>query len=70
MPQLMTTKEVAEYLKLHEVTVCKHAEEGAIQAKRIGRVWRFDKDIIDKWITAGKSIPTAGKGSKRKAAKA
>jgi len=69
MPEIMTTKEIAEYLKLHEVTVCKYAEEGAIPAKRIGRVWRFDKDIIDKWIAAGENIPTAGKGSKRKAAK-
>ena len=50
MPQKMTTKEVAEYLKLHEITVCKYAAEGKSPAIRIGRVWRFDKDALDAWI--------------------
>jgi excisionase family DNA binding protein len=50
----MTTKELAEYLKLHEVTICKRADEGKIPAVRIGRVWRFDKKAIDKWIAMGK----------------
>ncbi|HIJ41634.1 MAG TPA: helix-turn-helix domain-containing protein, partial [Deltaproteobacteria bacterium] len=33
--------------------------EGKIPAIRIGRVWRFDKEAIDKWISEGqsKSIP-------------
>ena len=67
MPEIMTTKEVAEYLKLHPITVCKYAGEGKIPAIRIGRVFRFDKDVIDKWITAGENIPVARKGVKRKA---
>ena len=53
MAQIMTTKEVAEYLKLHEITICKYAKEGHIPAIRIGRVWRFDKDVIDRWIAEG-----------------
>jgi len=50
MPKIMTTKEIAKYLKLHEITICKYAAEGKIPAIRIGRVWRFDKDAIDRWI--------------------
>ena len=69
MPEIMTTREVAAYLKLHEITICKYAAEGKIPAIRIGRVWRFDKDVIDKWITAGATVPVAGKSVKRKAAK-
>ena len=53
MAEIMKTKEVAKYLKLHEITVCKHAAEGKIPSVRIGRVWRFDKDAIDKWIAKG-----------------
>ena len=49
----MTTKEVARYLKLHEVTVNKYAAKGKIPAIRIGSVWRFDKEGIDKWISEG-----------------
>jgi len=51
MPDIMTTKEVAKYLKLHEITICKYAAEGKIPAIRIGRVWRFDKEAIDRWIS-------------------
>ncbi len=53
MPEIMTTKEIAKYLKLHEITICKYAAEGKIPAIRIGRVWRFDKEAIDKWISGG-----------------
>ena len=53
MPQIMTTKEIAKYLKLHEITICKYAVQGRIPAIRIGRVWRFDKDAIDTWIGEG-----------------
>jgi excisionase family DNA binding protein len=49
MAQIMTTKELSQYLKLHLVIMCKFAGEGKIFAIRIGRVWRFLKDAIDQW---------------------
>jgi excisionase family DNA binding protein len=56
MPEIMTTKELAKYLRLHEITICKFAAEGKIPAVRVGsRVWRFDKEAIDKWISEGQS---------------
>ena len=71
MAHIMTTKETAEYLKLHELTVCKYAAQGKIPAIRIGRIWRFDREAIDKWIERG--IPPevkagskqTGKGAKK-----
>jgi len=63
----MTTKEMAEYLKLHEITICKYAGEGRIPAIRIGRVWRFDKDVIDEWIASGQSTPEITKDTPKKA---
>ena len=56
MPQIMTTKELAKYLKLHEITICKYAAEGKIPAIRIGRVWRFDKEAIDKSDVQKRSV--------------
>ena len=53
--EIMTTKEIAVYLKLHQITICKYASEGLIPAVRIGRVWRFDKDVIDSWIAGGQN---------------
>jgi len=54
LAQIMTTKEIAKYLKLHAITICKLSKEGKIPSIRIGRVWRFDKDVIDEWIARGK----------------
>ena len=54
LTKIMTPKEVSEYLKLHPNTICKYAAQGKIQAIRIGKVWRFDKDVIDRWITGVK----------------
>ena len=71
MAQIMTTKELAEYLKLHGITICKYAVQGRIPAIRIGRAWRFDKDAIDKWIGEGTppvikaGSKEAGKGAKK-----
>ena len=58
MPEIMTTKELARYLKLHEITICKHAADGKVPATWLGGVWRFDKDAIDKWIAEGQKINT------------
>ena len=53
MAEIMTTKELAKYLKLHEITICKYAAKGLIPAIRLGRSWRFDKEAIDEWIAKG-----------------
>ena len=47
MGKILTTKELAEYLKLTEVTIYKYANEGKIPGFKIGSRWRFDKDKID-----------------------
>jgi excisionase family DNA binding protein len=53
LAQIMTTKEMAKYLKLHQITICKLSKEAKIPAIRIGSRWRFDKEVIDKWIAKG-----------------
>lgn len=64
MVEIMKTKELAEYLKLHEITIIKYAAKREIPAIRIGRVWRFDKEAIDKWISEGQKGFQAVKKSK------
>jgi len=48
--EIMTAKEVADYLKLHRLTVHRYAREGKIPAFKIGTDWRFHKKYIEKWI--------------------
>ena len=50
MGQMLTTQELAEYLKLTEVTIYKYANEGKIPGSKIGSRWRFDKDKIDELL--------------------
>lgn len=51
MPEeIMTLKEVAEYLKLAEKTAYRLAAEGKIPGFKVGGSWRFRKDAIESWI--------------------
>ncbi len=48
--EIMTTREVADYLKLHPLTVHRYARDGKIPAFKIGTDWRFHKKYIERWI--------------------
>ncbi|MCX5707683.1 MAG: helix-turn-helix domain-containing protein [Candidatus Omnitrophica bacterium] len=48
--EILTTKQVAEYLHIHPLTVHRYAREGKIPAFKIGTDWRFHKKYIEKWI--------------------
>lgn len=48
--KVMNVKELADYLKVHPITIYKQAKSRAIPAFKIGKSWRFNKKSIDKWI--------------------
>ena len=48
--RLMTLEEVAVYLRLSVHTIYKMAQQGRIPAYKVGKLWRFKKEEIDKWI--------------------
>lgn len=47
---VMTVKEVAEYLNINQSTVCRLAKRGELPGKKVGYLWRFCKDAIDEWL--------------------
>jgi len=49
--EIMTVKQVAEYLQMDEHTIYKLARSGQIPAIKIAGQWRFKKEVIDKWIS-------------------
>ena len=51
MNKLLSSREVAEYLDLDEVTVRRKAAKGEIPSIKIGKRYRFDKAQIDSWLT-------------------
>ena len=50
MNNLMTVREAAEYLKLNYMTVYRLAQRGSLPAIKVGRNWRFKKEILDDWL--------------------
>ncbi|MEW6102688.1 MAG: helix-turn-helix domain-containing protein [bacterium] len=52
--ELLTTDELASYLKVHEMTLYKLLQAGEIPAVKIGRTWRFEKRAINEWLKVRK----------------
>lgn len=53
--QILTLKEVAEYLKLAEKTAYKLAAAGKLPGFKVGGSWRFKREDIDQWIEEQKN---------------
>ncbi len=54
--EIMTVKQLAEYLKLNYQTIYKKIQKGEIPGSKIGRGWRFQKSVIDRWLTEEKAV--------------
>ena len=48
--EILTIKEVADFLKVNERTVYRLPAAKKIPAFKVGNAWRFKKIEIDKWI--------------------
>ena len=57
---IMTVKDVAEYLRMSEAKVYKLAREGLLPVMRIGKAWRFRKDLLDAWVEQCSTSAGAG----------
>lgn len=47
---ILTVREVAEYLKLNEKTAYRLVLEGKIPGFKVGGAWRFQRKDIERWI--------------------
>jgi len=53
--EILTLKELAEYLKLTEKTAYRLAAEGKLPGFKVGGSWRFKKADIEQWIESQKN---------------
>ena len=53
--EILTIKEVAEYLKVTERTIYRLAAAKGIPCFKVGGTWRFRQTDIDAWIAAQSS---------------
>ena len=51
MPEeILTIREVADYLKITERTLYRLVQDGRLPAFKVGNSWRFRRADIDAWI--------------------
>jgi excisionase family DNA binding protein len=48
--ELITIKDVAEFLQIAEKTIYRMAADGKIPAFKVGGSWRFRRKEIEKWL--------------------
>lgn len=53
MKNILTLSEAAKRLKCSDSMLRKEATLGRIPAFRIGKLWRFDAEELDRWIEEG-----------------
>ncbi|MFH1406814.1 MAG: helix-turn-helix domain-containing protein [Candidatus Omnitrophota bacterium] len=53
--RFITVDEIAEYLRIPKPTVYFMAQKGEIPAFKIGRHWRFEKEVFDAWVEKQKN---------------
>lgn len=56
--EILTLKEVAEYLKLAEKTAYRLAAEGKLPGFKVGGSWRFKREDVERWIDQQKGLAT------------
>jgi excisionase family DNA binding protein len=64
MDKIITPKEVAQFLRLTESTICRLASQGDLPGFKIGNSWRFDREEIMQTISEAKTRAVQGKGDK------
>lgn len=52
MKKLLNVDDLAKYLRLKKQTIYNWLNQGKISGMKVGGVWRFDKQEIDKWLKA------------------
>jgi PTS system nitrogen regulatory IIA component len=48
--QLMSVKDLADYLQVDISTVYLWSQRGQIPAMKVGRMWRYRRSEIDAWL--------------------
>jgi putative molybdopterin biosynthesis protein len=59
MPELLTTDEAAEYLRLSERKLYELVAERAVPCSKVTGRWLFPRTALDRWVSAGLIAPAA-----------
>lgn len=54
--EILTFKETKQYLKVSSSTLYRLVQGKKIPASKIGHIWRFKKDRVDKWLEKQENV--------------
>ncbi|MBI2985817.1 MAG: helix-turn-helix domain-containing protein [Deltaproteobacteria bacterium] len=57
---LLTTAQVAHYLKVDKFTVYRLVAQKKIPAFRVGNQWRFKQEMIEAWLLKNLNVKRKG----------
>ena len=50
LPEILTTKQLAEFLQVSDQTVKRAIKAGKLKAFKVGKDWRIEKEEVVKWV--------------------
>jgi excisionase family DNA binding protein len=59
----LTTKEVAQYLRVNQYTVYRLVSQKKLPAYKVGSQWRFKKSVLDHWLSTQLNTSATRDGS-------
>ncbi len=54
---LLTTEQVANYLKIDKFTVYRLVAQKKLPAFKVGNQWRFKRALLENWLRKSMSVP-------------
>lgn len=59
MDELLTTRQLQEFLKVDRITVYRMLYDGRLKGIKVGNQWRFQKEVIERILDETPTIPRA-----------
>jgi len=57
---LLTTEQVAEYLKIDKFTLYRLVTQKKIPAFKVGSQWRFERRLLEDWLRKNSNLSAGG----------
>ena len=57
--QMMSIKDVADFLKLNQTTIYAWAQQGILPGYKLGRTWRFLRSDLETWLHERRNVETS-----------
>ena len=52
LPEVITPKQLADFLQVSDQTVKRAIKAGKLEAFKVGKDWRIEKEEVIKWLKA------------------